>query len=404
MRTLSLCCLLLTATYSLHAQFIIQQSGTLQSLEDVRFFDSQLGIIVGDSGTVLRTVDGGDNWTQIPIASQSKLSRVRFFDAQNALAIGNKPTVIIHSADAGQSWTTILDSSDRYYDLAVLNDSVALITAYEAVFRTQDRGQTWSVHYDGPAIDRLGLMSFIDEQKGFSIRGWGGFGPAFSIQTTIDGGSTWTETPMLTGHNPTVLESLVYLNDSTGFAAGWYNPHLVKTTNAGADWSFCAVDDPQNGGQIIDLTMLNDTLGFASGWHNSIFKTVDGGANWYMLPQPISSITHYHGLHFLNDQLGWIVGTQGSILKTSTGGGSVNIEDASNAPSFSIFPNPNQGHFELQLDPSVKTFSLAIYDIEGRLVERFSSLPKRLEIKGAGVYLLVLQSEQGMATQKVWVR
>ncbi|MEM6346023.1 MAG: YCF48-related protein [Bacteroidota bacterium] len=396
-------CLLLLASNTLHAQFIIQNSGTQQSLEDVRFYDSQLGIIVGDSGTVLRSIDGGNIWTTVPTGINSKLSRVRFFDSQNALVIGNEPAVILRSADGGQTWTTITDSSNQYYDLVILDDSIALLSTHEALLRTRDLGQTWQVHYDGPATDRLGLMSFIDAQRGFSIRGWAGFSPAFSIQKTTDGGGSWTEIPMLSGQNPTILEALIYLNDSTGFAAGWYNPHLVKTKNAGADWSFSSVEDPQNGGQIIDMTMLNDTLGFASGWYNSIFKTIDGGANWFMLDQPFSTSIQYQGLYFLNDQLGWVVGTQGAILKTNTGGGSVSVSDDLEKISFSVFPNPNFGSFQLQLKSNVKLRSLQLFDIEGRLVERFSFVPEIITLKNSGLYMLVLDTEQGMLTQKVWV-
>lgn len=404
MRKTILLCLLIFATCSLNAQFVVQNSGSQASLEDVRFHDAMLGISVGDSGTIIRTVDGGDNWTRLPSIGPSTLIRVRFFDAQNAIVIGNNPAILLQTEDAGQNWSATVDSTSNYYDLVVLNDSVALISTYEALLRTQDRGKSWSVHYDGPAIDRLGLMSFIDEQIGFSIRAWSGFGPAFSIQKTVDGGSTWTETPMLTGQNPTVLEALVYLSDSTGFAAGWYNPHLVKTTNSGADWAFCATDDIQNGGQIIDLDMVNDTLGFASGWYGSIFKSVDAGANWYTLSQPITELIQYKGLHFLDDQLGWIVGSQGTIIKTSIGGGSVSVDDEINTLGFSIYPNPTQGIFELEIDPAVLVHSLAIFDLQGRLVERLDSLPKRFEINQSGIYLVVAETEKGFITQRLWVQ
>ncbi|MFK7925655.1 MAG: YCF48-related protein [Bacteroidia bacterium] len=404
MRKTILLCLLMLAICSLNAQFVVQNSGTQASLADVRFYDPMLGIIVGDTGTILRTIDGGDNWATVAYSGESQLSKLRFFDAQNAIAIGNNPAVVLHSQDAGQNWIAITDSSSNYYDLVILNDSTALISTSEALLRTQDRGQNWTVHYTGPALNLLGMMSFIDEQRGFSIRKWSGFGPAFSIQKTVDGGSSWSEITMLTGQNPTVLEALVFLNDSVGFAGGWYNAHLVKTTNTGADWTFGTTDDIQNGGQVLDMTMINDTLGFAACWHGTLLKTVDGGLSWYTLIQPFASPVNFNGVYFLDDQLGWIVGSEGNILKTSSAGGSVSLEDKINAISFSIHPNPSQGIFELEIDPAVLVRSLAIYDLQGRLVERFASLPERLEIKEAGIYLVKVETDKGFATQKLWVQ
>jgi hypothetical protein len=58
--TLSLSCLLiLFFTSSLTAQWIKQNSGTMNNLRAVSFTNANKGTVVGDSGTILRTTNGG---------------------------------------------------------------------------------------------------------------------------------------------------------------------------------------------------------------------------------------------------------------------------------------------------------------------------------------------------------
>src|SRR5258708_17576822 len=43
--------------------WILQSSGTTNSLYGVSFADANTGTVVGRSGTILRTIDGGSTWT-----------------------------------------------------------------------------------------------------------------------------------------------------------------------------------------------------------------------------------------------------------------------------------------------------------------------------------------------------
>ncbi|RPI67029.1 MAG: hypothetical protein EHM47_15490, partial [Ignavibacteriales bacterium] len=45
--------------------WVYQTSGTAQHLNDVYMFDASSGWICGDAGTLLKTVNGGQNWTQV---------------------------------------------------------------------------------------------------------------------------------------------------------------------------------------------------------------------------------------------------------------------------------------------------------------------------------------------------
>lgn len=44
------------------SQFVVQQSGTIQHLSSVFFSDENTGYAVGDSGTILKTINSGGKW------------------------------------------------------------------------------------------------------------------------------------------------------------------------------------------------------------------------------------------------------------------------------------------------------------------------------------------------------
>jgi photosystem II stability/assembly factor-like uncharacterized protein len=81
----------------------------------VTFLDSQTGwatAILG--GEILRTTDGGSNWSIVNVNSSYALRDIAFVDANNGWAVGadltNFPisvnSVLLHSNDGGGTWTT----------------------------------------------------------------------------------------------------------------------------------------------------------------------------------------------------------------------------------------------------------------------------------------------------------
>jgi len=52
----------LLSTQICFAQWYLQNSGTTKNLYAVHFIDENIGIAVGDSGTILRTTNGGTAW------------------------------------------------------------------------------------------------------------------------------------------------------------------------------------------------------------------------------------------------------------------------------------------------------------------------------------------------------
>ena len=71
-----------------------QTSGTTQNLWGVSFVDASNGFVVGKAGTVLRTTDGGTTWTSETSGTTNDLYEVKALSATSAWAVGATGTVL----------------------------------------------------------------------------------------------------------------------------------------------------------------------------------------------------------------------------------------------------------------------------------------------------------------------
>ncbi len=78
----------------------IQSSGTTQTLWAVSFTDSSNGTAVGEVGTILRTTDGGAHWITQPSGTVLNLRAVSFTDGNSGTAVG-EGGVILRTTDGG---------------------------------------------------------------------------------------------------------------------------------------------------------------------------------------------------------------------------------------------------------------------------------------------------------------
>jgi photosystem II stability/assembly factor-like uncharacterized protein len=118
-------------------------SGTARYLEDVTFADANVGLAVGGSGMVLQTTDGGLTWISRQINTANWLRGVSFIDTGTAIAAGID---FFRSTDWGVTWTAVTNpAGDPLMGVTSPAESagVAVGTA-GAIFKTGDSGVTWT--------------------------------------------------------------------------------------------------------------------------------------------------------------------------------------------------------------------------------------------------------------------
>ncbi|HPN39782.1 MAG TPA: YCF48-related protein [Melioribacteraceae bacterium] len=301
-----------------------------QSITDIHMFDVNKGIACGGGGLIYKTNSGGMYWeiTQSPVTSS--LYAVTFVDNMNGYIGADKQLLV--TKDGGNTWTQlpIAEASGTVKGLYFtdVNNGQALVSATSGgqIFKTTDGGVTWVKTLQ--ASKDLLAFSFYSPTKGVATGKDVG-----TLYYTTDG-NTWTNspTPSLGGFNYTrsdiwgvhmVSENVAYGTGWGSRAAGLQPTIHIKTTNGGQTWEYQTL--PENQRTYInfqDVYFKDENTGFCVGGSSSyeggvIYKTTDGGINWEYVPAqlgfPISSI-------FANGDNLWVTGDAGCVAYSSNFG------------------------------------------------------------------------------------
>ena len=154
-----------------------------------------------DSAYIVKSVDGGNNWSFIGMGIYaSSLIDMHFLNKDTGFATGRGPlpmqeAVILHTVDGGQSWTykyqgtyaseycwKIQHFSDDIY-FASLENQANIISH---ILKSEDGGLNWNeIILPFPNAGTIQGVGFID-----SLNGWAGGWTGYSFETN-DGGITW---------------------------------------------------------------------------------------------------------------------------------------------------------------------------------------------------------------------
>lgn len=244
---------------------------------------------------IYRTADGGRTWTLVWQTTEKGvfLDAIAFWDARHGLVlsdpVGGKPFVL-RTSDGGRSWTRIppdafppvLDGEASFAASGTCLTTHRARSAYIAtgggatarVFRTSDRGRTWSVaptplHAGDPASGAFSV-AFRDAAHGVVVGGKYDAPHADlpNVALTTDGGATWNA--------PDGTRPAGYFS-----AVAWV-PRTAATAVA---------------------------VGLAG-----TARSTDGGRSWALVDS-----TAYNSVAFAAPDAGWAVGPRGRIARWARG-------------------------------------------------------------------------------------
>ena len=160
-----------------------QVSGVSADLADVFALDADHAWVAGGGGTLLRTADGGTNWLKAQSTPLVTLKTVFFLDASNGWAAGAGGT-ILKSGDGGKTWAPQTSGTTATFnDLQFVSATVGWAVTDEAVYSTQDAGQTWQRN---DATGGGGGLYFLDSNRGV-VQNWSNT----AVYITTTGGASW---------------------------------------------------------------------------------------------------------------------------------------------------------------------------------------------------------------------
>lgn len=252
--------------------------GASLNLNDVDFWKyydlTGSGAVVGEANgayyTVFRTTDNGTTWLNRSFSipqSYPATDLTECYRMQNTNFVVGMTGIIARTKDGGSSWD-IQNNPFQSYDLFAIDfesENVGWAAGSSGtVLKTTDNGENWfNVNPDN--VSNFKSIYFPDLRNGFVV-GVGGV-----IYRTTDGGYDWTKvTPNVTSET---LFSVYFIDKNVGWAAGQMGT-ILHTTNGGVDWYH---QESGTNNLLHDISFTETGIGWICGWYGTIIHTTDGG-------------------------------------------------------------------------------------------------------------------------------
>jgi photosystem II stability/assembly factor-like uncharacterized protein len=258
-------------------------------------------VTVGQRGHILYSDDAGQHWLQAGVPLSSDLTAVFFPTASQGWAVGNDG-VVLHTSDAGATWSKQLDGRQI---------GELLVRHYSALASAEPGNVQWPLLVaegqrlveqgaDKPLLD----VWFANDKVGYVV------GVFNLILRTEDGGQSWTpfqdRTDNPQGFHLNAIASTgdaLYIAGEQGLLLKW-NDHSQR---------FAAVPTPYQGSFFGVVGKPDEVLVY--GLRGNVLRSTDGGQHWTALDSGLhvsitAALVDGHGQYHLFTQAGHALASQ----------------------------------------------------------------------------------------------
>jgi photosystem II stability/assembly factor-like uncharacterized protein len=368
-------------------------------------------------GRVFTTNDGGQTWSLLFDSSVTFIRSVGFADTLNGWfgnlgdpSLTSDTNYLYHTTDGGTTWSPVInvngDVPKGICGISVVTDSV--IYAYGRYFgpavilKTIDKGQSWSSQNLDPMASGLVDGYFFTPDTGF-ITGTYGSPPRALILSTFDGGSTW-QVRHQSLRDQEIVWKIVFPSRNIGYAS------IESDTDGGLTWQE-KIFKTNGFYELQGIGFINDTIGWIGGdpLQPQTYKTEDGGNTWIadntfgVQVPPYDTYPGYEMNRFrrFGDTLMYASGN--TIYKLQTATGILSID--SNTGSISIYPNPTNGKFILEMEKMINDGVIEIFNLFGENIYRSVIKNEKPEIdisnQSSGIYFIRIKTNDSIFYQKI---
>lgn len=267
---------------------------------------------VGNVGTVLYSSNKGLTWSAGTSNTSYNLSDVAAISDTKAVAVGAHST-IIRTTDGGKNWSvispTLNTSAESSYGLRAVTMASStigfVVGEYGLTLKTTDAGASWkeitnptgaSSHHLNDVVSMSTSKVWIAAESGH-------------LYASTDGGSTWTSASSGTSQH---LVTVTFADSSHGFASG-ENRTFLRTTNGGSTWSSVTITNLPSTETIDDIAFLNSDDGILSSTTGYLLQTSDAGTTWSTVSSSGSPVLV--DLNYVSANERWGVGDNGVIYR-----------------------------------------------------------------------------------------
>ncbi|NIR25746.1 MAG: hypothetical protein GWN77_02000, partial [Gammaproteobacteria bacterium] len=215
---------------------------------------------------------------------------------QEVWVAGNNGTVL-RTTDGGQTWSNVWNGAagTTFYTIEAVDANTALVSTWTGganvaqLYRTSDGGQSWAMVFE-QTNGFINNITLFDQNQGMTIGD--PVGGVWTVLQTRNGGQTWTpitNAPAAVAGDYAGPYSINWVDQSTCWF-GSIKSNIFQTTNGGTSW---------NAGVISLLTSVNSLAfnangtGLAAYFEGQVARTRDGGSSWETISLPGSGILRY---------------------------------------------------------------------------------------------------------------
>jgi photosystem II stability/assembly factor-like uncharacterized protein len=219
------------------------------------------------AGTVKLKLFG--NQRQPEIDQPEQIDNIRFIDASHGWAWGGgrkdeyaeQPGVFLTTIDGGQNWNNIPYPFDQsVLAMFFLNGIHAWASTEGSFYRTTDGGVNWTkVQTKLPELAFSSLF-FVDENKGWAV------GRSGRIAKTTDGGRAWTKLYQI--KDQFVMRDIFFVDRNHGWAVG-ENGAILYTSDGDETWIDVGAPVPA---RLMDVVFISDRAGWAVGLSGVVLR------------------------------------------------------------------------------------------------------------------------------------
>ena len=266
----------LYSNVTVFGQWSAANSGTTNNLNGAYLLDSGIAFVVGDAGTILKSMDAGATWAPLTSGTTNALQDVYFFDATQGVAVGEQG-LILRTTDGGAGWQGVASGvKDTLRSISFSGVNGISGGDSQTILFSTDAGASWQISQGGffgggfPGAQMLsGTLGFVAGQNSI-------FEPL--LGATTDGGTSWAFHDFHFDKNEGGGTDVFFFNQKTGVMSGFVfdgRGAIARTTDGGMNWSTLFFDQPIQG---LDFPQM--TSGFAVGWGGTILHSTDAGVTW----------------------------------------------------------------------------------------------------------------------------
>ena len=241
---------------------------------------------------------------------EAKLEPIRRSDLFQAAAsngevlvvVGNQG-LVIRSEDGGVQWSRqSLPGWPGLIDVkACPNGNLAALAFENQVWMSQDNGATWVARAFESQEEMQGLTCDLENRL------WV-VGSYSTIISSTDEGKTWHT---FSTEEDTIFTTIQFLDRDNAFVTGEFGA-VFKTTDGGGHWEPVTILPDEFYAQATYFKDLNE--GWIIGLGGAIWHTIDGGQNWAL--QETATNAPLYGITPSGNEL-YVVGGEGVVLRLS---------------------------------------------------------------------------------------